>query len=413
VVGAGIAGLAAAATLSRAGVRVSIVEARDRIGGRVCTRRDPRLDAAIELGAEFVHGKPVELLSLLERAETPVRAIEGAWYWEGESGLEPLHFQKALKPVLDPLQKQAEPDRPFLEFLRELRPAPDPRASALALGYVEGFHAADPACAGTVGLAQQEKASASEGGELPRRVPDGLDRFVETMRGAATLHLQTVVREVRWRRGEVTLESTTPGGAVVRPRRARRAVITLPLGVLQAGSVHFTPEVRHVQEAVSRLAMGAVLKVVLLLREPLWEGAFALSRRRHFPTWWTLAPAKEPALVGWAAGPAAARLTGLPADTLVKAAVQEVSGLLRLAPARLQASLLGTHVADWGADPYARGAYSWEPVGAGKARAELAVPAEGTLFFAGEAVNAGGTAGTLQAALASGRRAAKEVLATL
>jgi len=419
VVGAGLAGLAAAAALTEAGARVQILEARDRIGGRVLTRRDPRIDGALELGAEFVHGNPPPLLAALQQAGTAVRKIAGTWLWEGASGLEPLDLQKALEPVMDPLRRQAEPDRPFLAFLRALVPAPEPRAAALALGYVEGFHAADPARAGTVGIARQERASEAEGGELPRRVPDGLDRLVESLRGAATLHLRTVVREVRWKRGAVTLESTNLEGTSLPQQRARRAVITLPLGVLQAGTVRFTPAVAHVEEAIARLAMGAVVKVVLLLREPLWEGAghpglaFALSRRPHFPTWWTLAPLKEPALVGWAAGPAAARLTGRPADALVRVAVEEAAGLLRLAPSQMEGAVIGSQVADWGGDPFTKGAYSWEPVGAGEARAQLAVPAEDTLFFAGEAVNAGGTAGTLQAALDSGRRAAIELLATL
>src|SRR4029079_3197123 len=175
------------------------------------------------------------------------------------------------------------------------------------------------------------------------------------------------------------------------------------------GTVRFTPAVAHVEEAIARLAMGAVVKVVLLLREPLWEGAappgvaFALSRRPHFPTWWTLAPLKEPALVGWAAGPAAARLTGRPAGELASLAGAEIAGLLRLDAQRVEAAVAATHVADWAADPHARGAYSWDPVGAGEARALLATPVGETLFFAGEAANPGGTAGTLQAALASGR----------
>jgi monoamine oxidase len=348
-----------------------------------------------------------------------VRTIEGDWVREGEKGLGPLDLQKELEPVLTPLKEQAEPDRPFDRFLRELRPAPHPDTASLALAYVEGFHAAEPSRAGTVGLARQEKASEAEGGERPRRVPDGLDRMVEALRGKASLHLRSVVCAVRWRRGAVTVESTTPEGGPLPAQRAARAVITLPLGVLQAGSVRFLPPVEPVRDAVSRLAMGAVVKVVLLLREPLWEAAgfprlaFALSRRPHFPTWWTLKPLQEPALVGWAAGPAAARLTGRSAGELAALAVAEIAGLLRLDASKVQAAVAATHVADWAADPHTRGAYSWDPVGAGEARTLLATPVGETLFFAGEAANPGGTAGTLQAALASGRRAAIELLATL
>ena len=111
-----------------------------------------------------------------------------------------------------------------------------------------------------------------------------------------------------------------------------------------------------------------------------------------------------------AGGPAAARLTGRPTDAPHR---EELAGLLRLPSDRVHQAVAGAHVADWGADPLARGAYSWEPMGAGDARAVLGQPVRGTLFFAGEATSTDGRAATLQGALASGTRAAIELLATL
>jgi hypothetical protein len=179
------------------------------------------MDGALELGAEFVHGPPAELLDGLGRAGTPVRTIEGDWSAKERRGWRLSTCRRSLEPVLTRLKKHAEPDRPFRRFLRELRPAPHPRTASLALAYVEASTPPSPPAPAPSGLARQEKASEAEGGERPRRVPDGLDRLVEVLRGAASLHLRSVVREVRWRRGAVTVESTTPR-EVRCPRSARR-----------------------------------------------------------------------------------------------------------------------------------------------------------------------------------------------
>src|ERR1041384_6245332 len=80
IIGAGIAGLASALDLAHAGLRVAILEARDRIGGRIYTKRDPVTNAPIELGAEFIHGKPPEILDVLKKLGLrPVPASGEDW----------------------------------------------------------------------------------------------------------------------------------------------------------------------------------------------------------------------------------------------------------------------------------------------------------------------------------------------
>ena len=83
IIGAGAAGLAAAQRLARAGVRVTILEARERLGGRIHTLRDPRLPIPVELGAEFVHGKPDELWNIIRAENLLIGSLEGHHHGDG------------------------------------------------------------------------------------------------------------------------------------------------------------------------------------------------------------------------------------------------------------------------------------------------------------------------------------------
>jgi monoamine oxidase len=216
-----------------------------------------------------------------------------------------------------------------------------------------------------------------------------------------------VVREIRWKRGAVTLEGTRRG----RPFRAQapRAIITLPLGVLQAGSVRFSPQLSAKQVALEKLASGPVIRVAMRFREAFWdercpEVAFFHSPRAPFPTFWTPLPMRAPLLTAWAGGPKAARLTGSSERELLRHALASVRSVFGRVP-RVETA----YVQDWQNDPYARGGYSYVTVGGQGAREILRKPLEKTLFFAGEATDPD-EAGTVAGALRSGIRAARELL---
>jgi monoamine oxidase len=182
-----------------------------------------------------------------------------------------------------------------------------------------------------------------------------------------------------------------------------RAIVTLPLGVLQARSVVFDPPLpRWKTAAIDALAMGAVVKVALLFAEPHWPAdlAFLHARGGAVPTFWRPLPSRAPALIGWAASRAAEALRG---KDPVAVAVESLSQVLgkRLRPLRALAF-------DWQDDELARGAYSWVPVGAMRAQRELARRA-GPLHFAGEATHFQGACGTVHGAIQTGIRAAGEL----
>jgi monoamine oxidase len=161
-----------------------------------------------------------------------------------------------------------------------------------------------------------------------------------------------------------------------------------------------------------------VLKAVLRFRTPFWETAdrglyrdvrFFHPRQAAFPTFWTALPVRTPVIVAWAAGPKAVALAGLKQPQIIDAALESLAALFGDVEA-IRGELEGAWLHDWQSDPYARGAYSYVTVGGDKARKQLATPLAGTLFFAGEAADTEGEAGTVGGALQSGTRAAREVI---
>lgn len=400
VIGAGAAGLAAADELARAGVAVSIIEARDRVGGRCYTRRLPGVPVPVELGAEFIHGRPQATLSLLRRAGVAAIDSTRTQLIAHEARLESANiFAQAQRIARRQVKGR---DISFRAFLARQRLPKLTRT--LATMMVQGFDAADPARVSARAIV--EEWGGGEIGSSQPRPQGGYGPLLEFLAKDLPIQLQTVVRRIRWQRGSVEVEGTFRG------KRwhawAPRAVITLPLGVLQAGDVGFSP---RLQKPLKKLASGPVIRVAMAFRSAFWEKsqpgvAFFHSPGSTFPTFWTPLPMHAPLLSAWAGGPKAEKLTGKRPEILLRhalASVRSVLGEIQEPKAFL------AH--DWKTDPCARGAYSYVRVGGTGAREQLAEPLEDTLYFAGEATDTE-QSGTVGGALASGIRAAKEILST-
>jgi monoamine oxidase len=434
IIGAGAAGLAAALKLAGSGLRITMLEARDRIGGRILTLHDPANEVPIELGAEFIHGRPPETLSIVDAAGLPVQEVEGDRWCssDGELSLCPGLFGEFEKVFAK--MKDSGPDRSFLQFLEDGAADLPEETRRLTLEYIEGFEAAQPERISEHALVRENMASEAIEGDRAFRVLSGYDGVIKAMATKFVAHskkdgcqilLNIVVRAVRWRRGSVEVE--TDAGIFC----ADRTLVTLPLPILQSGAVRFVPELSPKQQALAHLETGPVVRVILRFRERFWEkieadgksmanlsflhsadvhAAGSRSAIPQFPTWWTTMPRVSPLLTGWAAGPHGLALSGMSNEQILQCAIDSLARTLHLDREYIRAQVATSYFHNWQADPFSLGAYSYVCVGGIDAARQLAMPLEETLFFAGEATDFNGHQGTVSGAIATGKRAAREIL---
>ena len=431
IIGAGAAGLAAARDLSRAGWTVTVLEARDRIGGRIFTLSETDSPAPIELGAEFIHGRSPALWEIARAAHLKIHEVsEHHWYFDDGKLSRSRDFWRNVQGLMNKM-KSSDADQSFRQFLDSVPDSPDSqRAKDMATRHIEGFHAANIDRIGMRGLVKANEAADPIEGNKSFRFQDGYDPLVQALRAeaenyGASFHLNITVTAIHWQGMQV--EVRTSGADVY---EASAALITLPLGILQSrqedGGIQFVPELPAAkQSAIEQLAVGNVIRINLMFRERFWESAkvwdehgTAVSFRNAgffhcpdaaIPTWWTQLPLRAPLLVGWIGGPAADRLRSKGA--LVDQAINSLSLILNAPSAEIHRQLEASYVHDWHDDPFSRGAYSYVPVDGLEAQQVLSQPLDNKLFFAGE-VTCTGHVGTVHGAIQSGQRAAQEVLNT-
>ena len=427
IIGAGLAGLTASSILSRAGLDVALLEARDRSGGRVYSIVSPG-GASIELGAEFVHGRPAEIFDIVSSSMLDeVRGTQACSI--GGKFVECDFFEKS-EQIFSRMREHRGPDISFMDFLRSIGET-ETEDGAWARRYVQGFHAADPEKISLRSLIEDEEREAAIGGDRQYRFHDGyrelLDRLGSTIDPAhCTTHLETVVRSVEWQNGRVAA-TTSPSYTLGASRSdastfsAKRALITLPLSILQRGDVTFSPPLATKQPALSQLSMGHVIRLVLCFSTPPpfpnhidpQRLGFLFSDDEHFPTWWKSESAGRFLLTGWAPFPSADGLSARPPADIAAQGMRSLARILGCALSEIGSRIESWHLHNWQKDPFARGAYSYANVGGAEAWRELAAPLADTLFFAGEATQPPGYSGTVHGAIASGKRAAEEILASL
>ncbi len=412
ILGAGVAGLAAARELAGAGRRVTILEARDRIGGRIFTLHPAEAGIAIELGVEFVHGRPPELLHALENAHMELQAIAGtdACFRNGKlDRCPPAESTRLLDQLADVARREG--DMSFDACLLRLRPSPEEAGQARS--FVEGFNAADARRIGIVALARQQQAEEQIHGERSSRPLTGYDTLPrhlaqQAKEAGACILLSTPVISLEWKPGSV-IARTASGESFP----AAKTIITLPLGVLRARGLAFHPGPAAILAAARQMEPGSVRRLVLLFRTAFWKDS--MPRMRFLfapgltpPTYWTQHPRDLPLLVAWLGGPAADAIRD--PNQLPAHALRSLEQILSLPPNMLDGELRNSWQHDWQSDPYTLGAYSYAPVGAADCSAAMSIPVNSTLYFAGEHTDTTGHWGTVHGAMRSGLRAAKQVL---
>lgn len=450
VVGGGVAGLAAAEAVAKAGCKTLVLEARGRVGGRVFTFHDPDFATPLELGAEFVHGLPSSIFDIAKSSGIPfydlsddhVYAVSRA---ESPELVHMSHFWDDLALVMKAAKNRNDRDRSFAEFLLSAERDPEIRRFLpFVRGYVEGFHAADSRVLSLKAIAESEsELRDSEGRRLSRFIDgyDGIAKWLEAgaRRNGAEVRLNTIVYDIKWKHGSAELQLRSRAGIRLQRILAKKVIITIPLSLLQAsvhesrieGAIRFDPPLREKKQAVDHLKMGPVMKVLLRFRSRFWEHAptsaqlenqslSELSFVHHapdpdvaFPTWWTQKPIRVPLLTAWAGGPQALALGDHSEEAIVEEAIRSLTLITGFSRAMIERELDTWLYHDWQGDPYTRGAYSYVAVNGSGAQRELAEPLLETLFFAGEATHFNGQSGTVDGAIETGIHAGEQAVQAL
>lgn len=432
VIGAGVAGLSAAIRLAEEGLDVQIVEARDRIGGRVWTVHSEGNPSPIELGAEFVHGKVDEIWRYQQPGRIDLYEGKGSRWCEQDGKLTVCDFFEQISEVLDQASKYSGPDISFQEFLDQLKGI-KPQVRERALNYVMGFHAGDPRQIGVHAIRLDTDAEEDTEGDRTFRIRQGYRALLELLesecsRVGVQIFREHVVRRVDWGREGVRVQTDTSGTAM--EFAANSAIVTLPVGVLQSGlgdrgHVVFNPPLREKEHALKKLVMGHVRRVTLVFNEVFWSDKqvvrrndladlqFLFSDDDFFPTWWSYEPVREPVLTAWSPALKSERLSGKSEEETAQIALNSLSKILNASRGELHKRLVSAHSHDWMSDAFSRGAYSYAKVDGVSGFLELARPVGSKLFFAGEATESTGHHATVHGAIASGERTAKEVLDSL
>ena len=422
VVGAGVSGLTAARLLAHAGQRVLVLEARDRVGGRIWTHRTDGFIA--DRGASWIHGIDDNPLADVVSA-LGMRTAEftvGSYQPDGR----PIAYYGPTGERLDDdaVQKFADDIREFDVHLGAAVDASEAHATyqeaietALAgLGWDE--HRSERVREFL--LHRSEEQYGVWAGDLAARgldddvifgdevvFPDGFDQLAAHLAEGLDVRLEHVVTRIAWAHGEVTVSSHqgTFTGA--------RAVVTVPIGVLNSGDLVFEPPLPEPHAgAIEGFEMNNFEKVILRFSTKFWdEDVYAIRRQGEAGKWWhswydLTALDGVPTLLTFAAGPSAVETRDWHADQIADSVLEALRGVYG---DRVEVPY-DVLVTDWQHDPYSRGSYAYMKPGASAADHDLlATPIDGVLHLAGEATWTDDPA-TVTAALRSGHRAAENIL---
>src|SRR5947209_8907615 len=345
IIGAGIAGLVAARDLSRAGLDVLLLEARDRIGGRILTECPD--GSPIELGAEFVHGYPPDLLAELEHANLPHISSERAMY-RSSGGKLLSSEEEAPDTIFRAMTEFRGDDISFAQLLDRVSATPQQKHEATR--YVEGFNAADAGRVSVLSLAKQQRAEDAIHGDGIGFVGGGYTALVTAIakQSSAKLLLSSPVTGVSWTHHSVTVCTAA------QTFTARSAIVAVPITSLQSGSIRFDLSLGTKREALAHIAMGDVVRISMRFDQTFWTdlapdlGFLFIEDAPPgaFPVFWSGSDPAHPSITAWTAGPKAAPLLTRTIGELASIACRQL-------PPTLDPELRpkSVHYHNWTADP--------------------------------------------------------------
>ncbi len=414
IIGAGAAGLATAYELVKAGKKVTVLEARNRIGGRIHTIQTNK--GHMELGAEFVHGDLPITLGLLQEAGLRYAQSGGKLFTVKNGHLTAGGDFIIDWDLLEEKMNALDRDMSLDAFLHTYFPGDAYTQLRFSVRrYAGGYDTADPAIASTLALRDEWMKESGRQYRIATGYGSLLDYLAGKIKAAGgEILLGTPVRKLQWAAGQA--HALCDNGLTY---SAAKAVITLPLAILQQngpnGLFRFSPALPEKTAAARQMGMGAIIKLLLQFKEAFWQDTpyrsmgFIMSDET-IPTWWTQYPEELPVLTGWLGGPPAEAYRDAPGEQLLQMAIQSLSNIFHIPQDTLYEWLEDAQVLNWTAMHYTRGSYAYATIHTHTALPILMEPVQHTLYFAGEALYEGPAMGTVEAAFTSGMEAAKQLL---
>lgn len=428
IVGAGAAGLMAAYNLVIAGKTVTVLEARDRVGGRIHTLQYP-FSEPTELGAEFIHGNLPLTLQLLKQAGIDKQPVDfEMWHYKNGSLTQSYEFIEGWEVLLEKLNS-LEQDMPMSKFLELYFAGEDFITMRQQIAdYVSGYDTANIADASCFAL-RREWNNESESDQY--RIEGGyasLVNYLKTglIRMGGQILTKELVKSIEWQKNSLKIKAID--GEVF---TSGKVIIALPLGVLQlnpenVAAINFYPEISVQRSAFNNIGFGQVVKILLEFNSGFWEkellaptagqnisGMGFLFTNHEIPTFWTQAPLKRPLLTGWLGGPPADAVKDYSKEEVLNLSLGSLAAVFNIKVQELHKQLKAWDVVNWANEPYTRGSYAYDKVDSANARSILFEPVEETIYFAGEYLYEGPAMGTVEAALTSGKRAAEKLLESI